>query len=926
MVNLRLSLAVLAAAVVQANDYRSTWSSWSSWSTSPQGRRTSRNRQTHHTYGNNSPAQARSSRQQTDELPANTRVQCRTSCTNGNCKTRCTKNGIEVSEQEANFSLNIVRKPASSPGRVSHTRNRSKYTRKYSSCNIVCTGGTCKKNCSNDSQNPIVVNVRKNNAPSANIHMDFRVSHKQQHQNSLAGCSYPRIVVGNSCRLPSKRPERKDMCTKISTHGTRKHVKITGLVSKGECCCDGGQKWGSRQCFRPDSAAASNICAAVKQQQPEQQSSCGDDSCGGGCGAEPENQDGGCPAEPEPEPIVESGCAAEPESSCGGGCDDSSSCGGCDNGCGEPEQQQEPECNSCGGGCPEESNSCGGGCEQESSCGGGCEEESSCGGGCEDNSCDSEPVTEPVTEPITEPATTPGYTEAPTTEDDYPEPLDDEKSMVDYDSFFAVTEEEDEKPTCKTCPTCPELECDLTAVYDDSIPDNSCSGDDCGVPKPVSANCEPDCDGGNSPDTPGSENAGSYIDIMKEYGCETEDDCVLPFDQPPATDATLVDTAFPEVVTDSFNTEQRVTTEAPPQSTARITNPATTDTTTNSWRGDSGGNQPVTQNFPPTKQPYEVTETAPLAPKQVNTNTQYPVKIISYEDQTELVGMDTGPKFALHQQAPEQVYYMTEANSRNDAPIEEDLSTPPVTQEMVQHSVGVCSQGNEKGNYIFEHMLQEECCCAAYIGITKAQPRLANRQFRGQACPLPKTREFRTMCPAKHGVAVVMNTEGKREPYDIDECTLFHACGPHGDCENFKRSYSCDCQYGFVFDPISMKCSPPLKQCYVGLINEISGGRHSSPFGSRGGAPANELPGFNSVSGRNMNMCGEALGQLSQQGCCCDQHNDLLSTDHGLPGAADPSRGGNGKYSWGKNCQACPEPGTSEYNGLCDVQYTGHPY
>ena len=78
-----------------------------------------------------------------------------------------------------------------------------------------------------------------------------------------------------------------------------------------------------------------------------------------------------------------------------------------------------------------------------------------------------------------------------------------------------------------------------------------------------------------------------------------------------------------------------------------------------------------------------------------------------------------------------------------------------------------------------------------------------------------------------------------------------------------------------------------------------------------------QLPGFEPVFSRGMQTCGTSLGHRTRAGCCCAEKrysdSDLLS----LPGVLDPTSGGNGKYSWGSNCDACPLAGTRDYIDLC---------
>lgn len=111
--------------------YRRThsWSSWSSWSTSPNGKRTQNYRNEYNTYNRAGGLQSRvrtsnsnTANQMQRDAPIKNNVKCHTSCTNGNCETKCTKNGKQVSANEANYQFNYI--SSKKPQKVSHTRKR----------------------------------------------------------------------------------------------------------------------------------------------------------------------------------------------------------------------------------------------------------------------------------------------------------------------------------------------------------------------------------------------------------------------------------------------------------------------------------------------------------------------------------------------------------------------------------------------------------------------------------------------------------------------------------------------------------------------------------------------------------------------------------------------------------------------------------
>ena len=109
---------------------------------------------------------------------------------------------------------------------------------------------------------------------------------------------------------------------------------------------------------------------------------------------------------------------------------------------------------------------------------------------------------------------------------------------------------------------------------------------------------------------------------------------------------------------------------------------------------------------------------------------------------------------------------------------------------------GICEQSNSFGEVFIissSSVTKEECCCAAYLNnkgsMDANEAASVNREFNQKACPLPKTFDYRRLCPAKMGVARYSYENRSRKLKDINECDLFEACGVNGICQNFKKSY-----------------------------------------------------------------------------------------------------------------------------------------
>ena len=234
--------------------------------------------------------------------------------------------------------------------------------------------------------------------------------------------------------------------------------------------------------------------------------------------------------------------------------------------------------------------------------------------------------------------------------------------------------------------------------------------------------------------------------------------------------------------------------------------------------------------------------------------------------------------------------------------------------ELPNNEEGVCEQSNSFGEVFItssSSVTREECCCAAYLNnhgnLDANEAASVNRAFNTKACPLPRTSAYRKLCPAKMGVAKYSYKNQPRKLRDINECDLFEACGVNGICQNFKKSYSCDCFKNYKFNPVSMKCEQTVqvKSCFVGRIDDNRQRIKVDNF---------LMPGFEHVSSRNMNTCGRNLGRHSKKDCCCGAAFDDLFN---APGSVDPKKGGNGVFSWGSNCKACPKRGSSAYRRLC---------
>ena len=112
----------------------------------------------------------------------------------------------------------------------------------------------------------------------------------------------------------------------------------------------------------------------------------------------------------------------------------------------------------------------------------------------------------------------------------------------------------------------------------------------------------------------------------------------------------------------------------------------------------------------------------------------------------------------------------------------------------------------------------QECCCVDYInsdnrhlsyGFIKSLSR--RFEFYGgtrQYCPHPLSDEYGKMCPHGSGVWKQKYTDGTMELKFINACETFRACGSQkrGKCENRGRSWRCECNEGYVYNPVNLKC------------------------------------------------------------------------------------------------------------------------
>ncbi|KAL1266091.1 hypothetical protein QQF64_001766, partial [Cirrhinus molitorella] len=110
-----------------------------------------------------------------------------------------------------------------------------------------------------------------------------------------------------------------------------------------------------------------------------------------------------------------------------------------------------------------------------------------------------------------------------------------------------------------------------------------------------------------------------------------------------------------------------------------------------------------------------------------------------------------------------------------------------------------------------EHQLnfnttQRLCCCAYNVGKAWNKP--------CQACPIPGTGDYRSLCGSVTGFRIDFET-GK--PKDIDECHEIPGVCAHGVCINHMGSFHCECPTGFSYSDLQLICED---------IDECSSGEH----------------------------------------------------------------------------------------------------
>lgn len=140
---------------------------------------------------------------------------------------------------------------------------------------------------------------------------------------------------------------------------------------------------------------------------------------------------------------------------------------------------------------------------------------------------------------------------------------------------------------------------------------------------------------------------------------------------------------------------------------------------------------------------------------------------------------------------------------------------------------------------------------------------------------------------------------------DMDECSTSGMCD-HGRCINVEGSFQCICDSGYRLGPDGHHCID-LDEC---SSSPCDNGRC---INTQGSFRCECRPGFNlGPDGRSCldtrkdmcyaNMkdgqCGNpSASAITKSSCCCS--------------------GSDSQIGWGSGCQACPQPGTSEFETLC---------
>ncbi|KAL0994072.1 hypothetical protein UPYG_G00117430 [Umbra pygmaea] len=99
------------------------------------------------------------------------------------------------------------------------------------------------------------------------------------------------------------------------------------------------------------------------------------------------------------------------------------------------------------------------------------------------------------------------------------------------------------------------------------------------------------------------------------------------------------------------------------------------------------------------------------------------------------------------------------------------------------------------------NVTKQECCCSLGVGW--------GDHCEIYPCPVDRSSEFHSMCPAGRGFYLELRVTGYNLPVyrDIDECVLFSSeiC-KEGRCMNTQPGHECYCQQGFDYDSVLLDC------------------------------------------------------------------------------------------------------------------------